>query len=334
MDTWAMPHKSSLLFDCISNARGSGYGGAYQNFMLRLLTEGVNLIGPEEPDRPDVHIYLGQPDRRWQNSWGRKADIFGLFTMFESEILPPHWVEDINDNFDLVIVPSRWCKIIFEAGGVTRPIFIVPLGVDPQAFPYLHRPERKIFTIIWQGFHEQDRKGFALLEKAFGELDLPDSLLIKKVSPFSSQSMVQWEFRTKHWSICRNMTQAEMLLLLRKADLSVNPTAGEGFGLIPLEHMATGLPVMVSENSGCLDYRNTAYNIGIKCEEGKSWFGEEYGKMMVPIYEDLKAKIKWAYEERQQIREMGKAASEWVHREWTYEKATDKLLEVLNEFIA
>lgn len=313
---------------------GSGYGGVYHGFMMELLRRGVDLIGMDSSVKSDIHIFLGQPSRTEQNSWKRKAKVCGIFTMFETAILPPSWVEDINDGFDFVLVPSVWCKDIFVRGGVTKPVFVIPLGINPAMFPYLRRPERETFTIIWQGFHEKDRKGYALLDKVFEELDLPNAKLIKKVSPFSMQSPIQYEFKMTRWSICKNMNQVELLMLLRESDLSVNPTSGEGFGLIPLEHMATGLPVIVSENSGCLDYRNPICNIGIKCEEGKSWFGEEFGKMMVPIYDDLKAKILWAYESRKQIREMGKQASEWVHREWTYEKATDKLLEVINEFVS
>lgn len=335
MDISRMPNKRPVIsFDCFSNVGASGYGGVYQNFTIALLKKHVNLVGMDRSVKPDVQIYLGQPDRRWRSEWERKADVFGVFTMFETEVLPGHWVEDINEHCDFVIVPSKWCKEIFEKGGISKPIFIVPLGINPAMFPYLEHPKREMFTILWQGFHGEDRKGYASLDKAFEELNLPNARLIKKISPFSLRTMVQWEFRTDRWSICKNMKPAELLMLLREADLSVNPTSGEGFGLIPLEHMATGLPVLVSENTGCLDYRNAAYNIGIKCDVGKSWFGEGFGDTLIPNYKDLKAKIKWAYEEREQIREMGKQASEWVHREWTYEKATDKLLEVLNEFIS
>jgi len=330
-----MPHKRSIIsFDCSSNIPASGYGGVYQNFTIALLRKRVNLAGMNESIKPDLQIYLGQLDRRWRSDWQRKADIFGVFTMFETEILPKHWVEDINKHFDFVIVPSTWCKEIFEKGGVDKPVFIVPLGINPAMFPYLERPQREIFTILWQGFHDEDRKGYALVDQAFGELNLPNARLIKKISPFSLRIPVQWEFRSDRWSICKRMNPAELLMLLRESDLSVNPTSGEGFGLIPLEHMATGLPVLVSENTGCLDYRNAAYNIGLKCEMGRSWFGEGFGDTLIPDYEDLKAKILWAYESHEQIKEMGKQASEWVHREWTYDKATDKLLEVINEFVS
>lgn len=335
MATQPMRHKS-LLFQGYARVTGSGYGSAYQNLVVGLLTAGVDLLNPEADtsDKVDVQVYFGQPDRRWQNKWKRRADHFGIFTMFETEALPPFWVEDINEHFDFVLVPSTWCKEVFENVGILKPVHVVPLGVCPEIFPYLNRPKRQTFTILWQGFHEKDRKGYALLRQAFDELDLPDSVLIKKFSPFSLMSPVQYEFRRKYWSICKNMTQAEMLMLLRDADLSVNPTAGEGFGLIPLEHMATGLPVLVSKNSGCLDYVDEQFNVGIECKEGLSWFGPEYGKMMVPDYEDLKAKILWAYEHRQEAADMGYRASNWVREFWTYEKATARLLEVLDGFVS
>lgn len=326
-----MLNKKRLFFDCLSNVQASGYGSVYQNFTIELLRRGINLVGLDKCTRADVHLFLGQPDRRWRNSWERQAEIFGVFTMFEAELLPENWVGDINQNFDFVIVPSNWCKEIFKKGGVTKPVFVVPLGVNPAMFPYLERPQRDIFNVLWQGFHEEDRKGYSLVERAFDELNLFKARLIKKISPYALRSPTQYEIRYNRWSFCKAMTSAELLLFLREADLSVNPTSAEGFGLIPLEHMATGLPVMVSRNSGCLDYANSTYNIGIACNSGPSWFGEKHGEAMLPSYEDLKAKLQWAYEEREEIRKIGKRASEWVHREWNYEKATNKLLEAINE---
>lgn len=326
-----------LLMESPANLYETGYGGAWHNFVMCLLRRRVDLISRLNGCKPNISVYFGQPYREWRKWWKRKGgNPHGIFTMFESPIMPPHWIEDINSFFDFVLVPSIWCKEVFQKDGVEKPVFVVPLGIDPQDFPYLERPERDSFTIIWQGFYLKDRKGFDLIERALAELKLPNVRLIDKTVPFALKRKVRWELffpTSKNLSICKKMMQAEMLMLLRNADLSVNPTSGEGFGLIPLEHMATGLPVIVSETSGCLDYRNPLYNIGIKCAEQDSWFGKEYGKMMRPDFEDLKEKISWAYQHREEIRDMGRRASEWVHKEWNYEKATDRFLEVLNEFV-
>lgn len=331
-----------LRFDSPANLLESGYGGAWHNFAMCLLRRGVDVINSSNGCHPDMRIYVGQPYREWRKFWARNGEqVHGLFTMFESSILPPHWIEDINKGFDFIIVPSVWCKEIFKEDGVNKPIFVVPLGVDPHFFPKLERPLRKTFNIVWQGLYLKDRKGLGMIERALKELKLPNVRLIDKTVPFALLKRANWEFHDvnihpefKSWSICKKMSQAEMLMLLREADLSVNPTSGEGFGLIPLEHMATGLPTIISETSGCLDYRNSIYNIGIKCTEQKSWFGKDFGLMMRPDFGDLKEKINWAYENRDELKEIGGRASEWVHKEWTYEKATDRLLEVVGEFVS
>lgn len=326
-----------LLMDTPVNLMETGYGGAWHNFAMCLIRRGIELLNRANGARPDISVYFGQPYREWKRWWKRRTDRHGIFTMFESPILPPHWVEDLNGNFDFVIVPSTWCKETFEKGGIEKPVFVVPLGVDPLCFPYLERPVRKTFTIIWQGLYLKDRKGFSLIEKALAELNLSKVRVIDKTVPFALKNRIKWEFSfptSGDLSICRKMMQAELLMLLAEADLSINPTSGEGFGLIPLEHMAIGLPTLVSRNSGCLDYINPEYNIPIECTEQNSWFGAEYGKMMRPDLEDLKTKIQYAYDNRDEIREMGKKASEWVHKEWNYEKATDRFEEVLNAVIA
>lgn len=331
-----------LCLDCPGNTLETGYGGAWHNFAMCLLRKGVDVMNLGNGRRPDFRIYFGQPSKDWRNFWERDHEkVYGLFTMFESSVLPPYWVDNINSHFDFVIVPSTWCRDIFLENGITKPVFVVPLGIDPHLFPELERSSRDVFTIIWQGLYLTDRKGFGMVEKALRELNLSKVRLIDKTAPFSLKYRSRWEFMDlnfypefKTWSICRKMNQAEILMLLREADLSVNPTSGEGFGLIPIEHMATGLPTIVSDSSGCKDYVNPNYNIPIECTEQPSWFGKELGTMERPSFEDLKAKIKYAYENRGEIKEMGKRSAEWVRKEWTYDKATDKLLEVINAFVS
>jgi len=123
----------------------------------------------------------------------------------------------------------------------------------------------------------------------------------------------------------------EMLYMLKDADLSVNPTSGEGFGLIPLEHMATGLPVIVSNNTGCKEYINPEFNISIKCHKVQAYHTayEQFGIDERPDYEEMKGKIYDCYKYREDMKKIGKKASEWVHKNWTWDHSADKLLEVI-----
>jgi len=53
-----------------------------------------------------------------------------FFTMMETETLHPSFRDLCNQYSDEVWVPSSHNKRVFEAGGIKKPIFLMPLGID------------------------------------------------------------------------------------------------------------------------------------------------------------------------------------------------------------
>jgi glycosyltransferase involved in cell wall biosynthesis len=319
-----------------------GYGNSFDRMAIALFRHSeIELMISDNGCKPDLQIFYGQPFGEYlQRYYERKADLSLIFTMFETPILPEDWVENINGLFDGLITPSQWCADIFRNEGVEKPIHIVPLGVDCRTHFYLRRPERKSFTVLWQGMSFGDRKGGEIVLRAFKALHLPDSRLILKTHPGGGKhrgiAELSWpiEGTLGVRAIRRNLTPAEMVELLWQADFSCNPTAGEGFGLIPLEHMATGLPVAVSDNTGCKDFINDGYNLRIECQPGPSPFGSEYGESSLPDYRSVCNAIEWAYHNRKQAYAMGSRAANWVEQRWTYKRTVEKLVEVLKKYVS
>jgi len=62
------------------------------------------------------------------------------YTMFETDRIPHEWVESCN-QLDGVIVPSNWCRQVFESSGVRVPLWVAPPGIDVDAFSSDHRGE-------------------------------------------------------------------------------------------------------------------------------------------------------------------------------------------------
>lgn len=56
-----------------------------------------------------------------------------VLTMWEGTELKPHWIDRLN-RAALVVVPSQWNVVTFQAAGVTVPIVKVPLGYDPDLY--------------------------------------------------------------------------------------------------------------------------------------------------------------------------------------------------------
>lgn len=355
-----------ILFDSLSNISGTGYGGAAKNFVLELLSMGVDVrtrLGPGE--KADVQIYFGQLYNKHlghKETHPLRSDKLVLFTMFESPILPEGWVESCNNMADLLIVPSGWNAKIFKEAGVTIPIAIVPLGVNPRDFPDLSRlrAERRArqpeaaFTYLWQGFQDgYDRKGGGLVEKAYLDLiekkEIPaDKVwLIKKSVPYTLSGLNQratFQYTVGFYeNIIAVSPQHILVNLFREADVGLNPTSGEGFGLIPLEQMASGLPVIVPYATGSMQYLpdpesmspGEAVYVPFKTLEMTSLVAAprkgqlEVGRIERPHYEGVRASIKWAFENQDELQAIGERAAKYVRANFTYRHAADHLLNAL-----
>ena len=359
-----------ILFDSLSNVSGTGYGGAAKNFVLELLSMGVDVrtrLGPDE--RADVQIYFGQLyDKHLghRETHPLRSDKLVLFTMFESPKLPDDWVETCNNMADLLIVPSQWNKETFREDGVTIPIAVVPLGVCPRDFPDLSRlrAERRArqpeaaFTYLWQGFQDgYDRKGGSLLEKAYldliekKELSADKVWLIKKSVPFTLAGLAQTSTFQYSVGFYENVIAASpqhiLVQFFNEASVAFNPTSGEGFGLIPLEQMCSGLPVFVTYATGTTEYLPDPADmkpgeevyipiptLEMRALVGAPFAGKfEVGRVPRPPYEEVRKAIKWAYENQDKLQAIGERAAKYVRANFTYRHAAEKLLETLELYL-
>lgn len=324
----------ALYFTSPADNPSCGYGRVAVKLREALEKSGMDLTS--RPRRSDVQLWYGQPtrDQETLNQRRRRCDRFLIYTMFESTVIPDGWVEAINQH-EVLLTPSRWCGRWFTECGIRIPWRLLHHGVDPEEFPFLQRPaDRKIFTFIWQGVNPRDRKGCEMVRQAFFKLKLPKTRLIIKAVPVKSPRLYL------ETPVCKEIwdwyTQRQMLDLLQEADMSLNPTSGEGFGLIPLEHAATGLAVAVTDFSGCKEYLDEQQPdmIGIRWQPKPSYFnslGGDYGIDAAPNYDHLCEIMEWAAGNRDQVREMGRQLSRAVHRRWSWQRPVEQLKAILAE---
>lgn len=234
----------------------TGYGNA-----SRLLTN--SLMGRGVEIRPDSLVQLNfcmPPDYVFNNE--------GLtigYTPWESTEVPENWVAGLRAVDDLWVT-SDFVKGVFERYRKNRAhdIFVLPHGVEPCWFPYKHE-RNKVFTFLHVG-EPAVRKGGDLVLQAWHKAfkDRKDVRLIYKVNKYpacrvkdSSGSIIGSPEHYKNVETIRKiMTQQELWELYKSVDCMVYPTRGEGFGLIPWEAMASGLPTIIPEQ-GCASVMNT-----------------------------------------------------------------------------
>jgi len=312
-----------------------GYGRAYQETrkaLIRLFNGNSDFSIAEKYTGGDIQIYFGSARDRYKEHYERKSDRFIIFTMWETTLLPAEIIRNLVD-FDELIVPCQWCKDVYRNNGIDKPIHVVPFGIDSDSWPYMERirTESHPFTIIWQGTILGDRKGGEIVLDIFKKLKLPDSFLILKINPMYSDVHTPFDLMLAPdiHSIGLQLSQSKLLDLIEQSDLSIFPSHGEGFGLIPLEHMATGLPVIVADNTGMSQYCNPEYNLPVECKIIPGIYGEWCGQSYQPDVWQIEEYIKWAYENRAEAKAIGKKGSAWVKENWTYDNTAKILMECL-----
>jgi len=191
------------------------------------------------------------------------------FFVIESRDFPRELVRRCN-RMDALCVPSRFAGDAARDAGVTRPIHLVPHGVDLDYFRPVARRERlpqgRGFNFLAVCTHTE-RKNAKHIVRAFleefraGE-DVALFLLLRPeylVSPQNAAlEFTDWERRYDRNSAPVLVT-TDYVSRERLRDLYANANAyvmpsNEGFGLTLLEAMACGTPVIALDHGGVTDF--------------------------------------------------------------------------------
>lgn len=315
-----------LYFQSVTNkGRGDGYGTSAKHLLEALHEAGIKTS--ESFNNQNIGLLYHSP-----YSIMRMETRFRiLFTMFESSKIPDDWVE-ILKLADMVVVPSKWCQQVFAEAGIQSRV--VPLGYDDKVFKYYERPVRKPFTFLhYDAFNT--RKGhfevFNAFNKAF-EGNKNVKMIFKTTRPQVSVPISPSQYPNIE-CIYGDVPQTELVDIINRADCFVFPSRGEGFGTTPLEAMATGLPAIIPNAHGISEYFDPAYMIEVKVG-GKSVpiyrRLTDVGHMIKVDEEDLAAKMLWAFENQDEVRELGKKASEYV-KKFTYTETAKKMKAIIDE---
>lgn len=241
------------------------------NHACNLLRRAVgDMLTPEINQNNRFRLYYNIPFHH--DPKGLKATGLPLIvcTMFEATKLPDTWRDFLNKYADAVIVPTKWCRDFFRVSGVNKPIKIATLGVDQKEFSFIPTKPHDGYVFFWQG-HNYDphgRKAAGIVEMAFSELKndgkIPDARLIMKYRPHEKSPIIIENLYIGDGitHIGDTIPRQEMHRIMSEVDCCINPSRGEGFGFIPLEQMAMGKPVLLTDWS--FPFVDDRYNIPLK----------------------------------------------------------------------
>ena len=177
------------------------------------------------------------------------------YTPWESTELPMYWLENMN-RCDEVWSTSPLVSYWYKQAGVKPPIKTYQHGLHDV---WKNTKDRKVdgkFKFLHIG-EPAERKGGSMVVEAFIKLfgDNPDYQLTIKANEahqvrqrdmFGNFTPV-FDRHQNMKLITKQMTDDELVQLMHDHHVLVYPSWGEGFGFIPLQAMATGMPTICTE---------------------------------------------------------------------------------------
>jgi glycosyltransferase involved in cell wall biosynthesis len=266
-------------------------------------------------------------------------------TQWESTLVPPNWVDHAKDYDEWWTANYFGADAFINAGVPPEKIKVFEHGVDAKTwFPKKRKHDGPIRFLHVDSGSPRKRGDFATdaFKAAFG--NSMDYELTRKYS-HGAMSDLDWfdedvlasagewqDSNVRH--IKENLTLEQLVNLFHFHDVLIYPSEGEGFGLIPLQALATGMPV-ISTGRWCSYERFLNGNV-IESHMGVSPIHETYtrfGDVVIPDFDSTVSLMKKVAENIEGEFETFYAQTEQVAKEYDWQTLTNKAINSLVERI-
>lgn len=234
------------------------------------------------------------------------------------------WNDAIMDRAEREIVaaqyfltPSNFVRTSLKYSNVQDvQLLDCPYGVDTSEFfcKQYYPTEGRPLQFIYVG-GVKELKGISYLLEAF--MKIPADIAGLTVVGSFDKTDTDIQKYLNRVQFTGTVLHAKVPELLRKADVFVFPSLGEGLSLSTLEAAACGLPLIVTENSGVNDYIHD---------------GDEGFVISIQSVDQIVEKVLWYCKNRSRIESMGKAAREMALK-FTWDNYYSKAAKVVEEVV-
>lgn len=260
-------------------------------------------------DRCNIECVFFNEQRSWEAVilCARRKILNGAYVVHYREDTIPFF-----DCHDFLICNSRHHQEVFQQHA--QSVFI-PWGTDVERF----RPENNALvtpgrvTFFHSGGMNPHRKGTDLVIEAFAGL-VPDTahlvlhgqLDFDRYLPSAAALLNQLEQQGRITRI--NRTVPDLAELYRMGDVCVYPTRHEGLGLTIAESLASGLPILVTDQAPVNEHADGRVVRTVEVERRYARPDGDYWPQTLVSVTDLRAQMQRFVEERGQLPELKQEA--------------------------
>lgn len=212
---------------------------------------------------------------------------------------------------DYIQVHSSFAKETFLENNIPdSKLLVCELGIDPQQFSSTAEIEkRKKFTLLYVGRLEL-LKGVHLLLEVVSKFDPEeiDLILVGRVMPEIKPFLNK--FSNDNIKVVGPIDKKHLSPYYKQADILVFPTLNDAFGMVILEAMLHGLPVIGSRASAAPDIITNEVN-GLLVNSGDK--------------ESLEEAVRWSVANRDKLLAMGASAKTLVEENYLTQHYFERL---------
>ena len=313
----------------INLSSNNGYGYAGQNIVRSLNNLGYDV--PFQKGKAPVQINFSQP-----TFFKLHRDQYQIaYTPWESTVIPESWHENLN-HCNEIWTTSDWCKEVFEKNGFQM-VKVFPHGIDSMWTPH-KRQDDGVIKFLHVG-EPAPRKAGQMVVDAFAELfgNNPKYSLTLKVYKHNTTRIYNNyidrniigapnEVYDNIHIIDDVLSDEDLVKLYHDHDVFVYPSYGEGFGLIPLQALGTGMPTICTKDWA--HYKKYLGPLALKSDVINSpWPYPHEGQVFEPNYKHLLEVMTDVAENFKAYSGYYYAQSTKIHEEYNWDQLTKKAFE-------
>jgi glycosyltransferase involved in cell wall biosynthesis len=316
-----------------------GYAYAYQEIFKHFreyLYNGERLQVDLHSPKSKVQLYFGSPPGQFHQHQYKIQ-----MTQWESTLVPPNWVDHARTYDEWWTANQFGADGFINAGVPAKKIYIYEHGVDGKTWTKKKRGQDDVIRFLHVDSGSPRKRAdlaFAAFKAAFGnnldyELTLKHSHYPESGADWFDEQVLRsrgdWDSpNVRH--IKENMSLEQLVSLFQFHDVLLYPSEGEGFGLIPLQALATGMPV-ISTGVWC-SYEEFFNGNIIDSTMGISPIIETYtrfGEVIIPNLDSIVDQLQKVAEDIKSQSDVFYSQADKVVEQYNWQKKTNAVLDSL-----
>jgi len=313
---------------------------------LEAVGDGEDMRGALAP----VSLNIGDPNGLLRAHRAGSHRSHWLLLAPNSETLPYGFMEGLLKPSSVLpkgmltgglLAPSAWAaSVIRRYVPDSMPVVVAPHGVTPRVhktFGELRAgmldlyDQHERFDVLHMTSSETERKGTKLLLRAWKQLKRtghlpPKAKLYVMMNPLHVSKIKWW---CSDLGLTEDDVQTEPGLTNSQEDIALlygsvhavcQPSRGEGFGLVPLEALACGVPVIATACTGHSEYLGTGQPGATIVHHGSVALMDDFPGSMAPlvIAEAIESALVECYGTWKKLAAAAEENSETIRTEWSW----------------